>query len=41
MQPVTAAALICAGLLSVLIFPAIATTLLRRQQPAGNPATVS
>ena len=30
MTPVTAAALVCAGLLSVLIFPAVALTLLRR-----------
>ena len=32
--PVTAAALVCAGLLSVLIFPLLAVTLLR-----GEPAT--
>jgi Kef-type K+ transport system membrane component KefB len=31
--PVTAAALVCAGLLSVLIFPLIALTLLRRGEP--------
>jgi len=34
MGPVTAAALVCAGLLSVLVFPAIALTLLR--QPGGD-----
>jgi Kef-type K+ transport system membrane component KefB len=34
MTPVTAAALVCAGLLSVLIFPAIALVLLR--QPAAD-----
>src|SRR5262252_1482210 len=32
-SPVTAAALVCAGLLSVLIFPLIALTLLRRGTP--------
>jgi Kef-type K+ transport system membrane component KefB len=32
--PVTAAALVCAGLLSVLIFPLLALSLLRRDQPA-------
>jgi Kef-type K+ transport system membrane component KefB len=32
--PVTAAALVCAGLLSVLIFPLLALTLLRRGEPA-------
>jgi predicted acyltransferase len=31
--PLTAAALVCAGLLSVLIFPLIALTLLRRGTP--------
>ena len=31
--PVTAAALVCAGLLSVLIFPLLALTLLRRAKP--------
>jgi len=31
--PVTAAALVCAGLLSVLIFPLIALTLLRQSEP--------
>jgi Kef-type K+ transport system membrane component KefB len=31
--PVTAAALVCAGLLSVLIFPLIALTLLRQAEP--------
>jgi Kef-type K+ transport system membrane component KefB len=38
--PVTAAALVCAGLLSVLIFPLIALTLLRRgtPQPAAAEA---
>ena len=35
--PLTAAALVCAGLLSVLIFPLIALTLLRQGTP--NPAT--
>src|SRR5215472_6460479 len=33
LRPVTAAALVCAGLLSVLIFPLIALTLLRRGTP--------
>jgi hypothetical protein len=36
--PVTAAALVCAGLLSVLIFPLIALGLLRRNEPASAPA---
>ena len=36
MGPVTAAALVCAGLLSVLVFPVIALALLR--QPADDPA---
>jgi Kef-type K+ transport system membrane component KefB len=36
--PVTAAALVCAGLLSVLIFPLLALTLLRRGEPAPVPA---
>jgi Kef-type K+ transport system membrane component KefB len=36
--PVTAAALVCAGLLSVLIFPLIALTLLRRGTPGPAPA---
>src|SRR6516164_6890115 len=31
--PVTAAALVCAGLLSVLIFPLLALTILRRNEP--------
>ena len=31
--PVTAAALVCAGLLSVLIFPLLALTLLRQGGP--------
>ena len=42
--PVTAAALVCAGLLSVLIFPVLALTLLRHGEPepeltaaAGEP----
>jgi hypothetical protein len=35
---VTAAALVCAGLLSVLIFPPIALGLLRRNKP--GPAAV-
>ena len=35
--PVTAAALVCAGLLSVLIFPLIALALLRRDAPAPVP----
>jgi hypothetical protein len=37
--PVTAAALVCVGLLSVLIFPLLALTLLRRSEPA--PAAAS
>lgn len=32
--PATAAALVCADLLSVLIFPLLALSLLRRSQPA-------
>jgi len=36
--PVTAAALVCAGLLSVLIFPLLALTILRRTEPAPAPA---
>ena len=36
--PVTAAALVCAGLLSVLIFPLLALGLLRRNAPAPAPA---
>src|SRR6516165_6176063 len=35
---VTAAALVCAGLLSVLIFPLLALGLLRRSEPAPAPA---
>src|SRR5437763_6989762 len=35
---VTAAALVCAGLLSVLIFPLVALGLLRGQRPAQRPA---
>ena len=35
--PVTAAALVCAGLLSVLIFPLLALTILRRSGPAPAP----
>jgi hypothetical protein len=35
---VTAAALVCAGLLSVLIFPLLALTILRRTEPAPAPA---
>jgi Kef-type K+ transport system membrane component KefB len=35
---VTAAALVCAGLLSVLIFPPIALVILRRDEPAPVPA---
>ena len=35
--PVTAAALVCAGLLSVLLFPVIALTLLRRGQSESEP----
>jgi hypothetical protein len=34
MSEVTAAAMICAGLLSVVVFPAAALTLLRRSEPA-------
>ncbi len=39
--PVTAAALVCAGLLSVLIFPLLALSLLRRDQPAPPAATAA
>ena len=35
---VTAAALVCAGLLSVMIFPLLALGLLRRNEPASVPA---
>src|SRR5262249_60989407 len=35
--PVTAAALVCAGLLSVLIFPVLALTLLRHGEPEPEP----
>jgi hypothetical protein len=35
---VTAAALVCAGLLSVMIFPLLALGLLRRNEPAPAPA---
>ena len=38
LSSVTAAALVCAGLLSVLIFPLIALGLLRRNEPASAPA---
>jgi hypothetical protein len=34
----TGAALIAAGLLSVLFFPLLALTLLRREEPAAKPA---
>jgi Kef-type K+ transport system membrane component KefB len=37
-SPVTAAALVCAGLLSVLIFPLVALGLLRGGRPTGRPA---
>jgi hypothetical protein len=37
LSSVTAAALVCAGLLSVLIFPLIALTLLRQGEPAPAP----
>src|SRR5437764_3165244 len=37
-SPVTGAALVCAGLLSVLIFPLVALGLLRGQPPAQRPA---
>jgi Kef-type K+ transport system membrane component KefB len=38
MRPVTAAALVCAGLLSVLLFPAGALALLRGRRPVATPA---
>jgi len=38
MSPVTAAGLVCAGLLSVLLFPAGALALLRSARPAPEPA---
>jgi len=37
LSSVTAAALVCAGLLSVLIFPLIALGLLRRNGPGPAP----
>jgi Kef-type K+ transport system membrane component KefB len=40
MTPVTAAGLVCAGLLSVLAFPAAAVSLLRRQVDAAPPTGV-
>src|SRR6516162_8852611 len=39
--PVTAAALVCAGLLSVLIFPVLALTLLRHGEPESEPESVA
>jgi len=36
MAPITAAALVCAGLLSVLVFPSIALLLLKQLAPAEN-----
>jgi len=47
LSPVTGAAMICAGLVSVLVFPLLALTLLRRGAPkahrgaasAGGPVT--
>jgi Kef-type K+ transport system membrane component KefB len=38
LSSVTAAALVCAGLLSVMIFPLLALGLLRRNEPASVPA---
>jgi hypothetical protein len=38
LSSVTAAALVCAGLLSVLIFPLLALGLLRRNDPTSAPA---
>jgi hypothetical protein len=38
---VTAAALVCAGLLSVLIFPVLALTLLRRGEPEPEAETAA
>jgi Kef-type K+ transport system membrane component KefB len=38
---VTAAALVCAGLLSVMIFPLLALGLLRRSEPAPAPAATA
>jgi hypothetical protein len=35
MSPVTAAGLVCAGLLSVLVFPASALSLLRSREEAA------
>jgi Kef-type K+ transport system membrane component KefB len=37
LSPVTAAAIVCAGLLSVLVFPPTALALLRGAQPASEP----
>jgi hypothetical protein len=38
MTGVTAAALVCAGLLSVIIFPAVATSLLRSARAPDGPS---
>ena len=38
LDPVTAAALVAAGLVSVLVFPAVALTLLPRTAPIGQPS---
>ena len=41
LSSVTAAALVCAGLLSVLIFPLLALTILRGCEPAPAPVTIA
>jgi hypothetical protein len=38
LSAINAAALVCAGLLSVLIFPAVALALLGRSHPAAIPS---
>ena len=41
LSSVTAAALVCAGLLSVLIFPLLALTILRGCEPAPAPVVMA
>jgi hypothetical protein len=37
LEPAVAAALVAAGLVSVLVFPAVALTLIPRSTPVGRP----